>query len=80
MSNSQAINWSVITDGLTDGSITKIEQIAKMIGVSRPTAKKLLTEKYGPNLIFKRGRSGGLVYNPCLTVPQSKPTGVSSNV
>ena len=62
--NSVTVDWNSITLRLTDGSLTKIEQFATQHGISRPTAKKMLSDHYGSQIVFVRGRSGGIVFNP----------------
>jgi len=58
------INWNEISIKLSSGEYTKIEQFATLWGVSRPTAKKMLATKYGSQILFNRGRSGGIVFAP----------------
>lgn len=58
------VDWTHVTAALTNGQWKKIEQFADFVGVSRPTAKKMLAEKYGNAITFNRGRSGGIVFNP----------------
>jgi hypothetical protein len=60
------VDWSIVLNGLTSGSITKIEHFASMYNISRPTAKKMLAEKYGSSIVFTRGRSGGIVFDPSM--------------
>ena len=65
------VDWNAVTTALSSGQMTKIEQFASQYGVSRPTAKKMLADKYGNNIIFNRGRAGGIVYNPVPLSPAS---------
>lgn len=58
------VDWTATTAALTSGQLTKIAQFAAQYGVSRPTAKKMLANQYGTAMIFNRGRTGGIVYNP----------------
>jgi hypothetical protein len=58
------VDWDSVTSALTSGQMTKIEQFATQYGVSRPTAKKMLADKYGSAIVFNRGRAGGIVFNP----------------
>jgi DNA-binding IscR family transcriptional regulator len=58
------VDWDSVTAALTNGQMTKIEQFATQYGISRPTAKKMLAEKYGNAIVFNRGRAGGIVFNP----------------
>lgn len=59
-----SVDWDNVTSRLSDGSLNKLEQFAEQYGISRPTAKKLLQDKYGSSIVFVRGRSGGIIYNP----------------
>lgn len=59
-----SVDWNAVSEDLASGQLTRIEQFATARGISRPTAKKLLAEHYGNAIIFVRGRSGGIVYNP----------------
>lgn len=61
------VDWTVVTSALSSGSMTKIEQFATQFAISRPTAKKMLAEKYGNQIVFNRGRAGGIVFNPSTT-------------
>lgn len=61
------VNWDSVTEQLTSGQMTKIEQFATAYSISRPTAKKMLAEHYGNAIVFNRGRSGGIVFNPAST-------------
>jgi|APGre2960657404_1045060.scaffolds.fasta_scaffold26047_2 hypothetical protein len=58
------VDWDSVTSALSSGQMTKIEQFATQYGVSRPTAKKMLADKYGSAIVFNRGRAGGIVFNP----------------
>lgn len=58
------VSWDSVTAALTSGQLTKIEQFASQYNISRPTAKKMLAEKYGNAIVFNRGRAGGIVFNP----------------
>lgn len=61
------VDWNEITINLTNGTLTKIAQFAAQYGVSRPTAKKMLADHYGTSIVFNRGRTGGIVFNPVAT-------------
>lgn len=67
------IDWDSTTKKLENGEITKIEQFASQYGISRPTAKKLLSEHYGTQIIFNRGRAGGIVFGPVRSVCANNP-------
>jgi hypothetical protein len=56
------VDWDGVTEALCSGQLTKIEQFASLYKISRPTAKKMLSEKYGPGIRFHRGRGGGMSY------------------
>jgi len=56
------VDWTATEEKLANGEIHKIEQFAAMIGVSRPTAKKLLAAQFGNRIVFTRGRSGGIQF------------------
>ena len=58
------VDWDAITINLTNGTLTKIAHFAAQYGVSRPTAKKMLADHYGTSIVFNRGRTGGIVFNP----------------
>lgn len=58
------VDWDAITISLTNGTLTKIAHFAAQYGVSRPTAKKMLADHYGTSIVFNRGRTGGIVFNP----------------
>ena len=62
------VDWNAVTSALSSGQMTKIEQFATQYGISRPTAKKMLADKYGTQIVFNRGRAGGIVLNPASTV------------
>lgn len=61
------VDWNAVTSALTSGQMTKIEQFATQYNISRPTAKKMLAEKYGNAIVFNRGRAGGIVFNPAAS-------------
>jgi hypothetical protein len=65
--NNTNVNWTEVEQNLSDGSLTKIEQFATKYTVSRPTAKKMLSDHFGSRLLFKRGRNGGMVFNASVT-------------
>lgn len=68
MSNNNInINWTEVEQDLSNGSMTKIEHFATKYNLSRPTAKKMLSDHFGDRLLFKRGRNGGMVFNPSVT-------------
>lgn len=67
------IDWDSTTKQLENGEITKIQQFAVKYGISRPTAKKLLSDHYGTQIVFNRGRAGGIVFGPVRSVCVNNP-------
>ncbi len=66
------IDWNLVTQSLANGQISKISDFAEMYNMSRPTAKKILKEKYGDGIAFRRGRHGGILFMAAVPpVPQA---------
>lgn len=58
------IDWNATTTALTNGQLTRISDFAAQYGISRPTARRLLSEHYGASIGFQRGRTGGITFAP----------------
>lgn len=62
------VNWDDVTVALETGQLTKISSFAETHQISRPTAKKILKEKYGNAIRFQRGRNGGIAFHRVMSL------------
>lgn len=45
---------------IANGERVTVKNLAEIAGVSAPIVRRLLQEKYGDKITFKRGRNGGI--------------------
>ena len=57
-----SINWSEVEASINAGSF-KIKTFAEAKGWSQASLKESLVEHFGDNILFKRGRTGGVFIN-----------------
>ena len=54
------IDFSAIEQSLSNGDRVTVKQLAEKYGVSSPTMRRELHEKYTTSIAFYRGRLGGI--------------------
>jgi hypothetical protein len=57
-----SINWSEVETSINAGGF-KIKTFAEAKGWSQASLKEALVEHFGDNIVFKRGRTGGVFIN-----------------
>lgn len=58
------IDLSHLDTTLNSGGKVRMHDVAENLGVSLPTVRRLLAERYGDSIVFLRGRKGGIYRNP----------------
>jgi hypothetical protein len=58
------IDISRIEAILGNSSRISLDVVAKEFGISKPTARRIVTEHFGDAVMFRRGRYGGILPNP----------------
>lgn len=54
------MSYDDIENKIINGERVTVKNLAEMAGVSAPIIRRLLEEKYGDKITFKRGRNGGI--------------------
>jgi len=54
------MSYDDIENKIANGERVTVKNLAEMAGVSAPIIRRLLEEKYGDKITFKRGRNGGI--------------------
>lgn len=64
MARKIVIDISHFDSTLNSGGKVRMKDVAAHFGVSLPTVRRLLSERYGDSIVFLRGRKGGIFRNP----------------
>lgn len=64
MARKIVIDLSHLDTILNSGGKVRMHDVAENLGVSLPTVRRLLSERYGNTIVFLRGRKGGVYRNP----------------
>jgi DNA-binding IscR family transcriptional regulator len=54
------MSYNDIEMKIASGERVTVKNLAEIAGVSAPIVRRLLQEKYGDKITFKRGRNGGI--------------------
>lgn len=58
------VKWSEFSSNLVSSGRVRLADYADQYGVSIPTMRKMVEQKYGKTVIFRRGRTGGVFPTP----------------
>jgi hypothetical protein len=61
------VKWSEISAALTKDGRVRLADYADKYGVSIPTMRKMMEQKFGTSVEFRRGRTGGVYPTPDFT-------------
>lgn len=72
------ISWTEVSTALKSAGGLKLTQFAKEKGLAAPTLRKMIEERYGANVEFRRGRYGGAFWvadkTPAKAVTKTEAT------
>lgn len=68
------VKWSEFSSNLTKSGRVRLADYAEKYGVSIPTMRKMVEQKYGKTVTFRRGRTGGVFPTPAFNAGTSGST------